>query len=266
LPAIPLYLRLTILQVRCQMQYRFNFALSLLGTFLFTTLDFAAILIVFHNIQTLAGWSLVQVALLYSSAAVSFALADIVVGGLDRLPDMIRDGTFDTLLLRPRSTFFLLLTRDFMIGRAGRLIQAAGVLVVVAQLLNVYWSPARVAVLIAAVLSGAVIMGAIWVIAACVAFWAVDSGEFVNTFTTGALFVAQYPAGIFTGWMRRGVVFVVPVAFVIYLPATYLLGKRDALGIPIAARLASPAVALAVAAVAAYVWRFAVKRYRSGGG
>jgi ABC-2 type transport system permease protein len=254
-------------QVRGQLQYRTSFALSLAGTFLFTALDFAAILIVFHNITSIAGWTASEVALLYAASSLSFALVDLVVGSLDRLPVMVRTGAFDTLLIRPRATFFQLLATDFMFRRVGRLVQAVLVLVIVAvQFLDIAWTPARVAMLCVAVLSGAFIMGAVWVVAASVSFWIDEAAEFVNAFTTGAAFLAQYPMEIYADWLRRLVFFVIPIGFVIYLPTSWLLGKPDVSGLPEIFRFASPVVAALAVVVAATVWRLSIRRYRSVGG
>lgn len=260
------YLRLVRLQIRSQFEYRTSFFLSLASTFLFTTLEFAAILIIFSNVDALAGWSAIEVFLLYAAASISFALTDMVTGSLDQLPNLIRQGTFDTLVVRPRSTFFQLLATDFMFRRVGRLLQAAVVLAVVVVLLDVEWTPARVAVLSGAVLAGAVIMGALWVIASTIAFWVVEAGEFVNAFTTGSWFLSQYPLDIYAGWLRRLVLFVLPIGFVIYMPASYVLGKEDTLGLPEWMRFMSPVAAVVMVVVAAGLWKVALRRYRGAGG
>jgi ABC-2 type transport system permease protein len=265
--AVTVYARLVRIQIRAQLQYRVSFALSLAGTFLFTTLDLVAILVLFHNISAMAGWTASQVAMLYAAASMSFALSDMVLGSLDQLPTMVRDGTFDALLIRPRSAFFQLLAADFMLRRAGRLVQAVIVLAVVSGgFLHVDWDLAKIVVLCVTVLSGAVILGSVWVIAASVAFWVDDSGEFVNSFSSGALYLAQYPMDIYANWLRKLVFFVVPIGFVIYLPASWLLGKPEVSGLPPALRFASPAVAVLTIIIATLVWRLSVRRYRSAGG
>jgi ABC-2 type transport system permease protein len=180
---------------------------------------------------------------------------------------MVRDGSFDVLLVRPRSAFIQVLATDFMVRRAGRLIQALAVLVVVVGVvLPVPWSWPDLALLVLAILSGAVILGAVWVVAAASVFWLVDAGEFVNAFTSGALFLAQHPVPVYTAWLRQLVLFVVPIGFVIYLPATYLLDKSAPVDPSAFLRFASPAVAAIAAGVAVVVWRAAVRRYRSAGG
>jgi ABC-2 type transport system permease protein len=131
---------------------------------------------------------------------------------------------------------------------------------------DVDWTLGRALAIPVAVFAGALIYGAVWVALATIAFWIVDAIEFVNAFTYGGSFLSQYPIGIFGRWLRGLVVFLVPVAFVAYFPALYLLGKEDELGLPRALQYASPFVAIAAALVAGLVWRNAVRHYRSAGG
>jgi len=61
------------------------------------------------------------------------------------------------------------------------------------------------------------------------------------------------------------VTFIVPLAFVNWYPALYLLDMPDPLGLPSWLQYASPAVALLAALAAAVAWRAGVRRYRSTG-
>lgn len=264
---IRLFLRLAGVQVRSQMQYRTSFVLSLAGNFAFTALDFAAIVILFGDITRLGGWTAGQVALLYAVSSLSYALCDIVLGSLDQLPAMVRDGSFDTLLIRPGPTFVHLLAADFLLRRAGRLLQAAVVLaVVMIRFPPAQWTPGKLLVLASAVAGGAVIMGSLWTMAASAAFWVDGAEGLVGVFSAGTSFLIQYPLDVYTAWLRSFVLFVLPIGFVSYLPVCWVLGKPDAAGLPGAVRLATPVVAAVTAGAAAIVWRTSVRRYRSTGG
>jgi ABC-2 type transport system permease protein len=109
-----------------------------------------------------------------------------------------------------------------------------------------------------------VIFGALWVITSSISFWTVDTQELANSFTYGGGFLAQYPVDVYAAWLRR-IVLLVPLAFVSYLPAAWVLDRPDAYDFPVWARLSSPAAALASVLVARVVWRAAVRHYRSTG-
>ena len=261
-----LWRRLVGAQIRSQLQYRLSFALDFGGTFLISFIDFLAVLVIFHNVQQLGVWSVREVALLYALSSIAFAFTDLVIGHLDQFPQKVRDGNFDILLVRPRGTLFQVVASDFQLRRLGRATQGAVVLVYALAALHLHWTVGRALVLVVTVPAAVVIYASIWTIGACLAFWTTDGGEFVNAFTYGGSFMTQYPIDIYSAWLRRFLAYVVPLAFVCYFPALFLLDKPDPLGLPRALEFASPLVALAGAVVAGAVWQFAVRHYRSAGG
>ena len=263
--ALGVWRRLVGAQIRSQLQYRVSFALETLGMFLFAFVDLFAILVIFHNVPQLAGWSAAEVVFLYGTAMLAFAFTDMVIGHLDLFPQTIRDGTFDVLLVRPRGTLLQVIASDFHIRRVGKAIQAAIVLVAALVVLDVDWTLGRALMLPTMVVAGSLIYGAVWVAAICVAFWTVEGREAANAFSYGSSYLAQYPINVYAAWLRRFFAFVVPAAFISYFPSLYVLGKEDPLGFPRLLQFASPLVAVVACVVAGFVWRFAVRHYRSTG-
>lgn len=261
-----IYVRLVGSRVRSQLQYRVSAALQIVGTMFVALLDLVIVVVVFDKVPALDGWTLGEVALLYGIASLSFAFTDLVVGHLDRLPQMIREGSFDQVLVRPLPSLLQVVASDFALRRLGKAAQGLGVLVWALTVVDVDWTAGRVAMIPLAIVSGSVIYAGVWVALATIAFWIVDAIEFVNAFTYGGNFLSQYPVTIFGRWLRGLVIFVIPLAFVAYFPALYVLDKTDGLGLPDWLRFASPLVAVVVALVARLVWENAVRRYRSAGG
>jgi ABC-2 type transport system permease protein len=261
-----IYLRLVGARARAQLEYRASLVLQLLGTAALTVIDFVAILVLFENVDALDGWTLEEIALLYAIATISFALTDLVVGHLDLFPQMIRDGTFDQILVRPLPSLLQVVASDFSLRRIGKALQGGGVLVFALVRLELDWTPGKVLVLVGAVLAGTVIYAAVWVALATVAFWIVDAIEFVNAFTYGGSYLAQYPLTIFGRWLRGLVLFVLPLAFVAYFPALVLLDRESGLALPAELGYLTGIVALVAALVASVVWTGAVRHYRSAGG
>jgi ABC-2 type transport system permease protein len=263
--ALAVYGKLVAAQMRSQLQYRLSFALDLTGTFLLSFIDFLAVLVIFHNIPRLGGWSVHEVAFLYATSSISFAICDLALGHLDLFPRRIRDGTFDTVLLRPRGTLYQVLASEVTLRRIGRVVQGFIVLVYALSGLQIDWNVGRAALLVLMIPTGVVIYGAVWVTGATLAFWTTEGGEFTNAFTYGGNFLTQYPINIYSAWARRFLAYAVPMAFVCYFPALYILDKPDALGLPSFLRFMSPLVAAVAVAVAGTIWRLAVRRYRSTG-
>jgi ABC-2 type transport system permease protein len=263
--SLALYARLIGAQIRSQLQYRLSFALDLTGAFLIAFMDFVAVLIIFENVPQLDGWTLHEIAFLYACTSISFALVDLAIGHLDLFPRMIREGTFDLVLVRPRGTLFQVVASDFALRRLGKALQGVLVFGFALTGVEVDWNGGRIAMVGVMLVAGALIFAAVWIAGATIAFWTVDGGEFTNAFTYGGNFLTQYPISIYGEWLRRFLAFVVPMAFVCYFPALYVLDKPDPLGFPRAFQFASPLVAVAAAVGAGVVWKLAVRRYRSVG-
>lgn len=260
-----IYRRLVAARVRAQFQYRLSLGLTVVGNMLLSALDFLGILVLFGQVDALGDWTVGEVALLYGISTVSFSLTDLAIGQLDQLPRMIREGEFDQILVRPLGSLGQVVTADVALRHLGRLTQGVAVLVVALTQVDVAWTTGRVAWLVVAIVAASAIFAGVWIAFSTISFWLIDSFEVTNAFTYGGNVTASYPINIFGAWLRRLVIFVIPIAFVAYFPALYLLDREDPLELPAALQFASPLVAAAALVVGGMLWRFAVRRYRSVG-
>lgn len=253
--------------IRSTMTYRASFALTLVTSFCVTFFDFVVILLMFGQVQGLGGFSFAEVAFLYGTTGTAFGTADMALGSLQRMGRRIRDGSLDVFLLRPVPLLAQVGADKFALRRLGRVLQGLMVLVWSLVLLRheVAWSWGTALMVPAMVVCGAVIFMAVMVLGASAQFWLQDAAEVANSFTYGGNTLLQYPPTIFAQDLVKGVVFVVPLAFVNWLPALYVLGRPAPAGVPSWAAFASPLVALACCAVAGLAWRAGVRSYRSTG-
>ncbi|MFC8826113.1 ABC transporter permease [Streptomyces sp. NPDC057137] len=251
--------------MRSTMTYRASFAMTAFGNFAVTAFDFLAILMMFSHVDRLGGYSLPEVAFLYGAAGASFGLADLVMGSTDRLGRRIRDGTLDTLLVRPVPVLAQVAADRFALRRLGRITQGLLVLGYALVTVDIAWTPLKVAMIPMMVLSGAVIFSAVFVAGAAFQFWAQDAAEVQNSFTYGGTTLLQYPPTVFAKDLVRGVTFVVPLAFVNWMPALYVMDRDDPLGLPDWVAFLPPVVAVGCCVLAGLAWRAGLRGYRSTG-
>jgi ABC-2 type transport system permease protein len=98
-----------------------------------------------------------------------------------------------------------------------------------------------------------------------VTFWTVQTSEVTNVFTYGGQEMTGYPMTIYGRWLRRFFSFVVPLAFVAYLPALFILDRPNPFGLPQVVELSSPLVAALFFFSARGAWALGVKHYQSTG-
>jgi viologen exporter family transport system permease protein len=260
-----LYAKLVGARMRSQMQYRVSFALSCVSSAMATFIEFGAIVVLFSRVPRIAGWTLWEVALLYALAETTFSTAEIVGSALDDFQLRISQGTFDRVLTRPLGTFFQVIAEDLALRRLGRVVQGIFVLALALSNLSVRWTPDKLLVLVVAFASGVVIFFSIFVLAAVFCFWTVEGKEATHVFSYGGVTLVDYPLDVYSDWLRRFATFVLPIGFVSYYPALYLLDRPDPLGLPDWMRVLSPLAAGALAGVAYLGWRTGVRHYQSTG-
>ncbi|MFD4760474.1 ABC transporter permease [Streptomyces sp. NPDC058439] len=251
--------------LRSTMAYRASFAMTAFGNFAATAFDFVAILLMFSHVDALGGYTLPEVALLYGAAGTAFGLADLALGSMDRLGRRVRDGTLDTLLVRPVPVLAQVAADRFALRRLGRITQGGLVLGYALVTLDIAWTPLKVVMIPLMLLSGAAIFAAVFVAGAAFQFFAQDASEVQNSFTYGGNTLLQYPPSIFAKDLVRGVTFVVPLAFVNWLPALYVLGRDYPLGLPDWVAFLPPVVAGLCWLLAGLAWRVGLRAYRSTG-
>ncbi|MFB8038661.1 ABC transporter permease [Streptomyces sp. NPDC056004] len=256
---------IAMMWLRSTMAYRASFAMMAFGNFAATAFDFVSILLMFSHVDRLGGYTLPEIALLYGVAGTAFGLADLLLGSMDRLGARVRDGTLDTLLVRPVPVLAQVAADQFALRRLGRVIQGVLVLGYALVALDIEWTPLKVAMMPMMLLSGAAVFGALFVAGAAFQFVAQDASQVQNAFTYGGNTLLQYPPSVFAKDLVRGVTFVVPLAFVNWLPALYVLGRDYPLDLPVWVAFLPPVVAVLCWLPAGLGWRSGLRAYRSTG-
>ena len=263
--SIRLYGSYAAVSVRGQMQYRASFVMETIGQFSIIGVEFIGILVLFSRFETLEGWTLPQVAFLYSLVHLGFAFADTFSRGFDSFGVTVRMGDFDRLLLRPRSTALQLMGQELVLRRLGRLVLASGVLVWASASLDVEWTALKVVLSAATVACGAALFSGLMVLHATLAFWTTETLEVTNMVTHGGVETTQFPLSIYRPWFRGIFTFVFPLGAVSYFPAVAILGIPDPLGSPLWFQYAAPAIGLLFLLACLRIWEFGVRRYLSTG-
>jgi len=263
---LPAYRVLLGSRVAAQTSYRTSFSLDLLGQLGLALLELSEIYVVFHNVDVLGGLDFGSALLVFALANVSWSIADTLVGHVDSLPTYIRTGTLDAMLLRPLPVLSQLVTSDVSLRRLARTAMGVVVLAAALPLAVDDWTPARVVLLVITPLTGAAIFAALFVAAAGAQFWLVDGAEMTNAFTYGSSYVSSYPTSVLHGIARTFFTFVVPAAFVAYLPALAITGQQGPPGLPSWLGWLTPVAAALSWCVALLCWRLGLRHYTGAGG
>ncbi|MFC9895084.1 ABC transporter permease [Nocardia sp. NPDC127579] len=253
-------------RIRAQRSYRLSFASEVFSAFLIGIVEFAEVWVIFHQVRVLGGLDMDAALLLFGLSNTGFALAQVLVGHLDSLPTLIRQGTLDAYHLRPQPLLLQLITGDISLRRLARAAVAIVVLGIGLVRNDIDWSLGAFTLLAVTLVTGILLFAGIFVCAAGLQFYLIDGAELTNSFTYGGSFAAMQPASVFPTPLKLLFGFAIPVAFTAYLPTIALLGLPGPELLPAWLAWLAPLAALWVWAVAFWLWRSGTRHYQGGGG
>lgn len=261
-----MYFKLIGISFRGRMQFRADFFIGLVSVVVLNVFSLATIGVVLNQFQSLASWSIWEIVFLYSLWMLGHSLFSLLFWHMEDLEYYLIQGSFDMFLVRPISPFLQFLASEInYTGFADILFGAAGMAVSLGNL-NIHWNAWQVTYLGVVILAGSFIEFGITLGLACIAFWTGRSATSINTVMQVSFVIQRFPVDMYGTWFRVFVTCVLPVAFINYYPAKYLLGKVTA-GDPWGwLSFLSPVVALVLLWLSSRVWKRAIRQYSSAGG
>jgi ABC-2 type transport system permease protein len=258
------YLRMIGLFARASFQeeaaYRANFFLSLLYSLLNLVTGVLGIMILYSQVQTVNGWDLAGTLALLGVYLTVGALRNLVVGpSLESLVGMdgeVWSGRLDFTLIRPVDTQFLASFRKWRLFSLFDLALGLGVVgVAVARLSQALTAPRLLAFLVS-LGAGVAILYAILLAFSALVFW--SPGVLFTWVFDGIFQMARYPLGLYPGWLRFVLTWIIPVGVITTLPAGALTGAATP-----AALAGMLALAFVLVIVTSALFRYGLRHYKS---
>ncbi len=240
--------------------------MDVVNAFLIGALEFAEIYLILWNVPVLGELTLLQASLVFALANLGFSVADLIFGQLDGIPDQIRLGRLEALLVRPMPLMVQLILSDFQLRRLGRGMLALVILVVVLVRLDVAWTPGTIYLLVMSPVYGAAIFGALFALAGGIQFFLIDGAEFTSSFVYGGAYAAQLPGSALIKQVRLLFTFLIPATVTGYLPALVILGLDGPPFLPAWLGWCGPAFAAWAWLLALAGWRTGVRKFTGAGG
>lgn len=257
-----LYLKYFSIQLRSAIQYKFSFFLTAIGQALTTLFSFLGMYFLFLHFNSIESYSFNEVLLCFSTIFIAFALAECFGRGFDNFSQIISNGEFDRIMVRPRNEILQVLGSRIELTRIGGLILALVVFIYSINSCGVNWNLPRLFTLFLMIIGGTCLFYGLFMISAAISFFTIEGLEIMNIFTDGGKELAQYPLNIYKKWVLKFFIFIIPLAFINYYPFIYIIGKIQHNYI---LYMLSPLTAILFLIPSHILWSLGVKHYKSTG-
>lgn len=254
------YLRLLGLYIKIsalnELQYRVNFFVQLFQSALALGTGLIALSLVFSYTATLGGWSQAELLIVMGvHILVGGLIKTLIQPNMERLMEDVQQGTLDYALTKPADSQVLVSVREFRVWQTidivmGAIVMAAGV-----------WRlRSSIGVLDALAFGAAILLGglmiySVWLMLTTGSFWIVRVDNILEIFQSFYQ-AGRWPVGIYPGWLRSSLTFIVPVAFAVTVPAEALTSRLT--GTVLLAMLGLAALLFGLARI---LWRVGLRHY-----
>lgn len=243
--------------------YRLNLWISLLHALLNVGTGVLGVWVLFEQVHSVRGWTFPATLALLGVYLTLSALRGLVFGpSLDALAGLegeIHSGNFDFMLLRPVNVQFLASFRHWRPLALLDLALGLGVLGVAIARLGPALAPLHIVSFLIALGAGLGVLYAILLAFAALAFW--SPGFMFTWLFDSFLDLGRYPLGLYPGWLRLVLTWIVPVGVITTVPAQALAGGLDLFTLA-----GSVALAVLLLLAASILFRVGLRRYAGASG
>ena len=213
------------MHLKSLLEYRSSFIMTSISQIVSIFVELYTVVALFDKFALLDMYNKYELLLGFSIIWFGMSIAEMFARGFDHFSDLIVNGNFDLLLIRPKNIYLQVLGSDICFEKSSRVL--ISLLILIYSLIKVVksFTILKVLLVINMIIGSVVIFVSIFIFGASFCFITVQGLEFINIFTNGSRQVGQYPMGIYKKIVRIIFTVLIPLTLVNYYPIFYLTDK-----------------------------------------
>lgn len=246
------------MHIKSQLEYKTSFVFLCISQVLAFLMYYVTFYSLFSKFGMIEQFSIYQVVLCFSVVQFGEALAEAMLRGFDKFSELIKNGEFDLLLVRPQNIYLQIMGTKFETPKLMKVLGSLGFLIYGFIKLKLGFS--TIPLIILMLISSTAVFSAILIIGAAFCFVTTEGLEVINIFVYGTRDFAQYPIGIFNKTIQTFFTYIIPISLTSYYPMLYLTGASVHAWYALL-----PLVSLIILIPAILAFNTGVKKYKSSG-
>jgi ABC-2 type transport system permease protein len=243
-----------------EMNFKLNFLLWLVVESLWFVGQLVFIKVIFTHVDQIGDWTKWQMVLLVGThQIISQIFQAFFYVNLVNLPELVRTGKLDFILLQPIDGQFATSVRQFGLDSIVNALVGIGIVCYSLYRLHIVPGASQIALYLATMLLGVSIHYAILFSLGTASFWIIRSQGLIWGYYN-VMSLARYPDAVFKGLVKFVFSWLIPIIVVTNVPARVLMNASATPWWLIAHLLLASALMLLFSRI---LWRFALNRYSS---
>lgn len=253
-----LYKSLFAYSLNRELQYRVNFAVVVIGYILYLVANVALFSILYGWVDSVGGWTYDEVLIFLGTYHIIHGLWDFGTAlNIERISEYISQGSLDFILVKPISSLFFIIFRNMNFPPLINAVLGAVIVKVGMGNINASVTPANLVLYILMILNGIIMFTMLQLILQLISFWVIRTNV-VNDLFYQVIKFSEKPDAIYSGFLKRFLIFAIPMIVVVNFPSRVIIGKANTGYI-----LWDFIVTLILLALGIIGWKLSVKYYSS---
>lgn len=215
------------------------------------------LLLLKNNVQTFAGYSPDQIIVFYLTYQIVDLFAQILYRGVYTFTNLMRTGEFDFYLAKPINPLFRALTGTPDINDALFLIPNIAIMIYLLGTLQLELTLTSVLLYLLLLLNSFLIVTALHIFVLCVGILTTEVDGMIWLYRDLSR-LGQFPVSMYLEPLRLALFFIVPIGFMITIPAEVLTNTTPSYSIAVTAPLGIGFFILALR-----IWNYSLRKYSS---
>lgn len=242
--------------IQTDMEYRADFFTRVVASLLGLVTTAGALSVAFTYTLQIKGWIFAQVMVLLAVYYLMNGIIEMFIApNMREIMNQVRQGTLDFVLLKPVNSQFIATFRTVNVWRIGDVFVGIILSVYTITRLGLQIGLGQAGAFAVALAAGVAVVYSVWLFLVTLTFWFVKL-ENIEQLVWQAFESGRYPIEIYPLWLRIGLTYVIPVAFIITVPAQALSGR-----LPMVTLCVALVVAASMLTLSGAFWRFGLKHY-----
>lgn len=248
------------MHLKSKMQYKLSFIFILISQFLAMFLEAFVMYSLFNKFKLLNDYNFYELLLGFSVVWLGFSIAEMFGRGFDHFANLIVNGNFDMLIIRPRGIYIQIIGSEIGYEKMSRVLFSLILYVISVVKVVKSYSLCNLLLVITMPIASTIIILSVFIIGATFCFVTVQGIELVNIFTDGTRQVGQYPMSIYNRVIKKVFTFIIPLTLINYYPILYLTKRSSEL-----LYVLMPLMACLFIIPSIIIFNFGMRMYKSSG-
>lgn len=256
-----IYWKIQMQNIKSIKQYRVDFLMMLFFTLVAQICNLSVIGIIYSNVPSVGGWTVWEILVLYGYLLFSEGSVNFFCQGAWKITQMLNKAEIDRFLVRPLPIGLQLITAKIDFDGLNKMFIASMIFYTSFSRCNIRWTIGKVFYLVISILLACIIRTCMIWIASCTSFWMEGAKNTLNFWVLTLGEIAKYPLVIYPTAFKTLFAYIIPYAFVCYIPTLYILDKYNGRG----SILLIFSVCVGMIVLAHGILKAGLKRYESNG-